>query len=139
MRRISACILVIRETSVDGIEVLMQFKCRYGEWEFPGGKIDDTETVRECALRELFEETNLDGGNIKQLLYLDHGSKFGCVVFATTNWVGLATVTEPNKQSAIGWFKLDDLPTPLTKYSAMVIEAGCLRMAAGQLALPTRL
>ncbi|MBS4178336.1 NUDIX domain-containing protein [Bacillus sp. FJAT-49731] len=34
-------------------------------WELPGGMIDEGETPRECALRELYEETNQRIDNIK--------------------------------------------------------------------------
>ena len=134
MRRISACILVVRKNLTHEPEVLMQFKRRYNEWEFPGGKLDGKETARECAFRELNEETTLISQDLWQLQYMDHGSKFGCVIFATTHWTGVATITEPDKQTTMGWFKLDELPAPLTKYSAMVIETGCLALAAEKLA-----
>ena len=32
-----------------------------GQWTFPGGKIEEGETPKEAALRELEEETNLKG------------------------------------------------------------------------------
>ncbi|TBL67473.1 NUDIX domain-containing protein [Paenibacillus thalictri] len=34
------------------------------EWEVPGGIIDEGESCRECAIRELFEETNQRPANI---------------------------------------------------------------------------
>lgn len=34
------------------------------EWEVPGGMIDEGESCRECAIRELFEETNQQPGAI---------------------------------------------------------------------------
>jgi 8-oxo-dGTP pyrophosphatase MutT (NUDIX family) len=38
-------------------ELLMMF--RRGKWDMPKGKLDEGETIKECALREVREETGL--------------------------------------------------------------------------------
>lgn len=35
------------------------------QWEFPAGKIEQGETYKECAIRELFEETNQNVTNLE--------------------------------------------------------------------------
>lgn len=41
----------------DNNELLMIF--RRGKWDLPKGKLDEGETIEECALREVEEETGL--------------------------------------------------------------------------------
>lgn len=38
-------------------EILLQF--RKGKWDLPKGKLDEGETIEECAVREVEEETGL--------------------------------------------------------------------------------
>ena len=40
----------------DGL-VLLAHRPRYNDWSFPKGKLDPGETLAECALREVLEET----------------------------------------------------------------------------------
>lgn len=51
--------IVWRITSGE-LEVLMIHRERYNDWSWPKGKIDDGETMPECATREVFEEVGLD-------------------------------------------------------------------------------
>lgn len=41
-------------------EILCQKRLKTGEWEFPGGKVEASEAYRDCAVREVKEETGLD-------------------------------------------------------------------------------
>lgn len=47
-------------TTKEGLEVLLIHRPRYDDWSWPKGKIDDGETVPECASREVREEIGLD-------------------------------------------------------------------------------
>lgn len=126
MRRISAGIIVTWKNIHGEIEVLMQFKRKDSEWEFPGGKLDGTETAAECARRELYEETGIEAIELNQLLYVDHHDEFGCVMFSTSKWSGTPSLGEPDKQPAIGWFALTSLPRYLTPDAKTSIKAGVL-------------
>ena len=43
-----------------GLEVLLIHRPRYDDWSWPKGKLDDGETLHECAAREILEEIGLD-------------------------------------------------------------------------------
>ncbi len=43
----------------DRLEVLLIHRPRYDDWSWPKGKIDDGETIPECAVREVQEEIGL--------------------------------------------------------------------------------
>lgn len=47
--------------SKDRLEVLLIHRPRYDDWSWPKGKIDDGETIPECAVREVREEIGLTG------------------------------------------------------------------------------
>ena len=40
-------------------EVPLVHRPKYDDWSFPKGKLDKGESLEECALREVFEETGL--------------------------------------------------------------------------------
>lgn len=42
------------------IDVLVVHRPKYDDWSFPKGKLKDGETIRECCVREVKEETGVD-------------------------------------------------------------------------------
>jgi bis(5'-nucleosidyl)-tetraphosphatase len=69
----AAGILVYRITDF-GIVYLLIRHTHTGHWDFPKGKIEDGETDKEAALRELYEETGIsdikiDGSFFEQIEY----------------------------------------------------------------------
>jgi 8-oxo-dGTP pyrophosphatase MutT (NUDIX family) len=50
--------LVVRQ-SERGAEVLVVHRSQYDDWTFPKGKVEPGESVEECAVREVEEETGL--------------------------------------------------------------------------------
>ncbi len=58
-------------------QYLLVYNKKYGNWAFPGGKLEVNETPLEAAKREVFEETNLIVEELEQvgesfLLYIDN-------------------------------------------------------------------
>ena len=58
-------------------ELLMIF--RRGKWDLPKGKLDEGETIEECAVREVEEETgigNLELGSLLGITYHEYFDKY---------------------------------------------------------------
>jgi 8-oxo-dGTP diphosphatase len=51
--------LVVRQSRLDDIEVAVVHRPTREDWSFPKGKVEPKETLTDCALREVLEETGL--------------------------------------------------------------------------------
>jgi len=96
-----------------------------GEWCLPGGKLDFGETLEECAIREVLEETGIVIKNPEVISI--HNCKNEHAHFLTAGvvareWDGEAKVMEPDEIIKWEWFNLNDLPHPRYFPSFLVIE-----------------
>lgn len=79
-----------------------------GKWEFPGGKVEKSETVAQALARELKEEVNIDVLSCLPLITIDHdyGDKKVCLeVFVVDNYIGEPSAQEGQQQ---GWFAIEE-------------------------------
>ncbi len=99
-----------------GDQYLMAWNNRRQCWEIAGGKIDPGETPRQCAVRELFEETGQTAENIRfcgLMKYrlepdqrIEYGALFACDVrdmqpFAPNHEIGKIILWD--QQAVIGY------------------------------------
>jgi 8-oxo-dGTP diphosphatase len=90
-----------------------------GRWDICGGAIEFGESIDEAIRREVGEELCCEPFEIDFITAYDahrehEGNKTHWVALVHTVRVDPAQVKigEPHKISEIGWFTLDDLPTP---------------------------
>lgn len=77
-------------------EILMIF--RREKWDLPKGKLDAGETIEECALREVEEETglkNLEAGKLLKITFHTY-VQFGKHILKETHWYSMTTKGNEN-------------------------------------------
>lgn len=98
-----------------------------GKWEFPGGKVEWGETLANTIQREFLEEYGMTIELLSLLTIDDHilpdeGQHWISPTYIARHTSGEPTILEADKCSAIGWYRLDTLPTPLSKITAMNVR-----------------
>ena len=103
-----------------GVELLLIF--RRGAWDLPKGKLDDGETVRQAARREVAEEVGIAEGTLTVTADLGetvHGyvwPKREVYAVKTTRWYAMTTTAaqfEPEAREgieAVAWVPWDEAP-----------------------------
>jgi 8-oxo-dGTP diphosphatase len=127
-----ACnILVIREENGQREILLTRRRTEgTGEGSFaaPGGKQKDYETLEECAVRELHEETGLKIKSsrpvslyytLKEFAGHKQIMSVGVLVEA---WEGKVETKEPRKHVGWEWHSLKNLPLPLFEFTKIAID-----------------
>jgi 8-oxo-dGTP diphosphatase len=104
--KLAVCIVVHR----DGKLCIVARKKRPDDWNLPGGKVEDFETLEEAAERELKEETGLTtpmGDVSYHRVYVDVIDDYVAVCYVAHTVVG-PIIQNPN-EGAVRWGTWDDI------------------------------
>ncbi len=114
--RVGVGVLVLR----DGLVLLGKRLGAHGagSWAPPGGHLEFGETIAQCAMREVLEETGLVAHDVREgpyvnTVFANEGLHYLTVFALAGRADGLPTVLEPGKCSRWEWFAWDALPSPL--------------------------
>ncbi|WP_064641027.1 NUDIX domain-containing protein [Paenibacillus marchantiae] len=113
-------------------EVLLVWRNRQPEqytWSIPGGKVDPYESLETAVIREIKEEVDLDIA-IEGLLCTaetirpEQEEHWISVLYFTRVIRGIArNLEEGGAIGEIGWFPLNDLPSPLASFTVPGLQA----------------
>lgn len=110
-------------------EILLIF--RRGKWDLPKGKLDKGETIEQCALREVMEETGLTNVALKQPLTITYHTydEFGKHILKDSHWFqmtvsGKQELTPQTEEDIleIKWVKKNELKNYLNNTYPSVKE-----------------
>lgn len=87
-------------------------------WQFPGGHLENDESVIECARREVLEETGIKIKNLRHLGFTDRQfevaqNNYITLLVSAEYDSGEVEILEPDKCARWQWFDYQKLPTPL--------------------------
>ena len=92
-----------------------------GTWSFPGGHLEYHENFRDCARREVYEETGLEVDVIDDYPvavtndFFEEGKHYVTLYLRARPISGEPETREKDKLSEIDWFPWEKLPRPLFK------------------------
>lgn len=89
-------------------------------WQFPGGHLENTESIIDCARREVMEEAGIVVKALRHLGFTDKPFKINQHAYITllvscVHESGEVQTLEPDKCGHWQWFDYQNLPSPLFK------------------------
>lgn len=116
---------------VENGKILVQERVKY--WcgvTFPGGHVEDGESIYDSAVREIKEETGLEVKNLKSCGFVHwfnnkSGDRYFTFFYKTTDFAG--QLLESTEEGKVFWTTLDELmkmklPNNFKEYLPMFIE-----------------
>ncbi len=116
---------------VENEERKILFQFRRGKWDLPKGKLDEGETIEQCAVREVKEETGLKNIQLGELvdITLHYYHEKGEDIEKETHWFAMKVAGEQEllPQLAEGiteltWVAENDLQNYLSNSYSNIIE-----------------
>ena len=101
-----------------------------GHWEFPKGHVEENETEKETAIREVKEETNLDVEIISDKRYViqyvtDKGNDKMAVYFIAKP-LSMDLERQVSEIQTLDWFEFDDAMDTITYENSKKLLANVL-------------
>ncbi|WP_443029251.1 A/G-specific adenine glycosylase [Spirulina sp. CS-785/01] len=95
-----------------------------GLWEFPGGKIEENETIEDCIKREIQEELGIAIAVEDHLITLDHAYTHFRVTLNVYNCRHLEGKPQAIECQEIRWVSLEEIDQfPFPKANSQIIDA----------------
>jgi ADP-ribose pyrophosphatase YjhB (NUDIX family) len=118
-----------------GTEVLLQQRGDVpymgGHWAAgAAGHVERGEDATAAAARELREELDVEALDLRFEFTMQRTQYAGPIeervdfFFSARTWSGTPRVVEPEKCAGLGWFALDELPSPIVPHEAHALDGG---------------
>ena len=121
-------------------ELLLNLRSDTNTWGIPGGSKELNETLEECAIRELKEETNINVNDLELITVLSgkeyyfkypNEDELDCVIalYKVLNYEGKLNIND-GESKQLKFFSLDNLPELESRAKAIIdkIKRGIIKL-----------